>query len=273
MEQSCKNCGQSFEGKFCNHCGQKRYTEQDKNLKGIFEEVLHFMTHFEGTLFTTIKTVLLKPGKMSADYCDGIRKKYYKPISFFLLIVVLYLLFPLFDGLNMHMPYYRGIVGTGPIIAEQISAKAIAMNISEAQLAELFHQKSEKIAKILLFLLIPLTAAALSLLFYRKRRAFDFFILGTEINSFIILFVFMLAPILLLPFLLLIGKNEISENVLAIPILVVLLVYTTLTFRRFFTLSWMGAAIKAILFFVCYAVVTQVIYKTILFEVTLAMIH
>jgi hypothetical protein len=271
--ENCKNCDYSFEGKYCNNCGQKLYTEKDKNLKGIFEEVLHFMTHFEGTLFTTLKAILFKPGKMSLDYCNGIRKKYYKPMSFFLLLVVLYMLFPLFEGLNMRLDYYPNLLGTGPMIAKQIEAKAAAMHITESELAEIFHHKSEKTAKILLLLLIPLTAGALSLLFFGKRRAFDFFILATEINSFIILFVFLIAPILMLPLILIFGETRIMENVFGIPLMVVLLFYSAVLLRNFLGLPWIKAIGKALLLLLCYAVITQIIYKTLLFEVTLFLIH
>src|SRR6187402_34629 len=136
MEQNtCKNCNTTLKGTYCHNCGQKNYTEKDKNLKGIFEEVFHFMTHFEGTMLTTLKTLLGKPGKLSKDYCDGIRKKYYKPISFFLLLIVVYLVFPFFQGLNMRMPYYKHIPLSGHAIARQINNKTTAKQITETELA------------------------------------------------------------------------------------------------------------------------------------------
>ena len=86
----CKNCESILNGKFCSNCGQKIYSERDKSLSNISEEVLHFMTHFEGKLFNTLKVIYLYPGKLSLDYSSGIRQKYYKPISLYLLIVILY---------------------------------------------------------------------------------------------------------------------------------------------------------------------------------------
>src|SRR5687768_6645997 len=98
---SCKNCGNHFSGKFCNNCGEKVITGHDKSVLHLVDEGFHFLTHFEGKFFTTLRTMFSKPGLLSLDYCNGIRKRYYKPVSFFLLLVILYLLFPMFQGLNM----------------------------------------------------------------------------------------------------------------------------------------------------------------------------
>src|SRR5688500_3391743 len=104
---NCKNCNHSFTGKYCNVCGEKVYSGHDKEIKHVFEEAFHFLTHFEGKFLTTIKTIFTNPGMLSLDYCNGIRKKYFKPISLFLMIVILYLLFPLFEGLNMRLQYHQ----------------------------------------------------------------------------------------------------------------------------------------------------------------------
>src|SRR5437868_6771196 len=106
QEHTCRNCGYHFTGKYCNRCGEKVLVEKDKRLIHFFEEGLHFITHFDGTLLTTVKTIITKPGKISEDYCNGIRKIYFKPQSFFLLLVILYLFFPYFEGLNMDMSYH-----------------------------------------------------------------------------------------------------------------------------------------------------------------------
>ena len=59
-----------------------------------------------GTFFNTLKKIFTKPGQLSVDYCNGKRKTYFKPLSLFLLLVVVYLLFPVFEGLNMKLYYH-----------------------------------------------------------------------------------------------------------------------------------------------------------------------
>ena len=79
-ENECKNCGNRFTGKYCNVCGEKVYTEKDKSIKYIIEEGFHFLTHFEGTFLKSLKAIITRPGTLSLDYCNGIRKKYFKPL-------------------------------------------------------------------------------------------------------------------------------------------------------------------------------------------------
>jgi hypothetical protein len=100
---TCKNCQFEFTGQYCNNCGEKVYHEEDKKVSHLFDQAFHFISHFEGTFFSTLKTIALKPGKYSFDYCNGIRKKYFKPISLFLILVILYLIFPMLRALNMEL--------------------------------------------------------------------------------------------------------------------------------------------------------------------------
>jgi hypothetical protein len=193
---TCKNCGKHFSGNYCNNCGEKVYTSHDKSVLHIFKEALHFITHFEGKFFTTIKTTFTKPGKFSLDYCNGLRKKYFKPVSLFLLFVVLYLLFPRFKGLNMLLgsytiEKYNFTWVANPLINKKIDAKQIDYN----EVAKRYDAKSSTISKISLFLLLPLASTVLLLLFYNTKKSyFDHFILGIELSAMAIAIHFLILP-------------------------------------------------------------------------------
>lgn len=261
----CKNCGFRFVGRYCNSCGQKHHEQADKGIRSIIAEAFHFMTHFEGTFFTTFRTILLRPGRMSVDYCYGRRKRYYKPISFFLLLILLYLLFPIAEGLNMRLEYYKGMDFFGDALAQMIQNKAAALGISETVLGEIFRAKSAKISKILLLLLLPLTAMVLYLLHFRSQRpAFDYLILATEINNFFVLFLFLLLP----PMLVVIAgllQLQIEESLFNAIMFVPLLLYIIKVQRTFFRDKWIWAILKSLLFFVGYYFCSQIIYKLLLF--------
>ena len=234
VENKCKNCESKLYGKFCATCGEKIYTEKDKSLRNLIEEVFHFITHFDGKFFNSLKTIYLYPGKLSLDYSNGIRQKYYKPISLYLFIVVLYLLFPLVGGMNMEMKYYKQTPIIGTYISKQIENKSIEKNFSEELIAEKFIEKSKNTSKILLLLLIPLATPLLYLLYFnRKRYVFDNFILLTEINIFYLFSFFILLPILTLPFLY-IFNTSISENVFVPLILIVFSSYIIILFHKVF---------------------------------------
>ena len=269
----CTNCGNTFQGRFCNLCGQKVFSVKDKKLSHILNETFHFLTHFEGKFLKTMRTVLASPGKLSRDYCAGIRQRYYKPISFFLLLIIIYLIFPFMEGLNMRLEYYRGVDGMGEMISQQIDAKMAASQMTEQELAKIFRSKSEKTAKILLLILIPLCALALKLLFFRSRKtAYDYMILATEINIFVLLVFFTLLPFVLLLLMLVLQITGFQEQLFLPVLLIIFAVALTAMFRTFFSAGWISAIVKSLAFIFCYYVISQIIYKTLLFELTLMLI-
>src|SRR5688572_15928889 len=197
---TCKNCNNQFSGKFCNLCGEKVYADHDKSLKHFFEEAFHFVTHFDSKFLTSLRLVFFYPGFVSKEISLGVRKKYYKPVSLFLVAVIIYLLFPVFRGMNIsfgnHVSQYN-YMGLR-FFVDWVLAKAAAQNIPLEQLAENFNAKSEKVSKLLLILVIPLTGLLLKLLFWRKKKfAFDHLTLAAEINTFFLFLVFLVVPLVL----------------------------------------------------------------------------
>lgn len=308
MEQKvvCKNCGNSFIGKYCNRCGEQVYTNHDKSIFHFFEEALHFLTHFEGKFLTTVKAIFFKPGRLSFDYCNGIRKKYFKPLPLFMLLVVLYLIFPLFSGLNMPFRFYlqpgsfaaratqkeTGVDierlqqhiqssvnvrhfdtrGEAFVYEKMLFDSALATHPTLQKLESTFRSKSEKTSKILLVLLIPFTAIVLWLLAIRKHRYFfDHLVLSTEINSFYILFSFFVMPLVISIMYKLFPANApnlFTELSLAITCYLVVAIFATLAFRLFYRDKWWWAVSKALLIIVSHYYIVQVIYKFILFAFT-----
>lgn len=275
METSiCKNCGHTFTDKFCNHCGQKHITDKDKSMGHFLDEVMHFLTHYEGSFIRTFKAVLTKPGQLSLDYCNGKRKTYYKPISFFLLIVVLYLVFPIASGMNQAFSTHLGNNISGVFVRKQVDAKMASTGVSEDVLAEKYQKLSGKTSKVLLLLLIPLSAFFIFILFFTKKKyAFDFLILSTEFNSFMMLAIFVILPILMIPLILLlkIPDGRIDE-VMGPVIALIITLNATFLFRRFFGSKWIISFLKAVAFCFVYMAFILPLYQFIIFEVTFALI-
>ncbi len=270
--ECCKNCGKQFTGKFCSFCGQKKYSEKDKSLAHIFEEAFHFLTHFEGSFFTSLKTILLHPGKLTVDYCAGIRKKYYKPISLFLMVVIVYLLNPMYSGLNQEYRYFKenSVYGSNAIAA--IEKKLANSTLTEAELAIQYGQKSKSLSKVLLFLFIVSSTAFLYILYFKQRKwLFDHVILATEINTIFILLIFILFPILMI----LIGavfrlnKDLISDEFFALISFVAFFIYNAIAFKLMFNESTLRTVLKSILFTLLHILFFIFAYRFIVFKVTL----
>lgn len=88
---TCLNCGESFEGNFCPNCGQKS-TVQKITVPVLAEETFHFFTHLEKGFLYTTWNFIIRPGQTSLNYLAGKRKKYQKPISYFLIWTGIYII-------------------------------------------------------------------------------------------------------------------------------------------------------------------------------------
>ena len=264
-------------GKYCVNCGEKVYQEHDKNIIHLFDEVIHFVTHFDGSFLTTLKTFLTKPGKYAADYSAGIRKKYFKPISFFLVIVIIYLLFPLFQGLDMRFQTYISKGNDASWYALPLAKKKMQQHeLSLTELAGKYDKKSPAFAKILLLILIPMSALALSVLFYRPRRYyFDHFILSTEILSFYIFLQFLFLPLLAICTVALFPSLAYLFNdgswILYI-FYFILAIYFGLAFQAFYGQKRWISILKAIIFFFVFFIVIRKLYNFLLYYLVMLFI-
>ncbi len=268
---TCKNCNKSFFGAYCNNCGEKVYAESDKKMSHFFGEAFHFSTHLDGKFFTTIKTIFTTPGKFSLDYCNGIKKKYFKPISLFLLIIILYLLFPMAKGLNMRFNTYVSPEYNYAWYAKPIADKKMqSLNISKDELATKYDAKSQKFAKPFLLLVLPFTGLLLFLLFYKRNKFFyDNFVLSIELSSTIFAIMFLIYPVIHLLSTFVYAPSDIifrDEGVMNFIVLGMLLLMIIIAIKRFYGQKLFWTIIKSILFFVIFEfLIVNLIYNFLLF--------
>lgn len=87
----CKNCGHSFDGSFCNDCGQSS-TVRRIDFKFLIHEIPNSIFHFNRGLFFTIKELSTRPGHTIREFVVGKRIQNYKPISYLLVASALYVI-------------------------------------------------------------------------------------------------------------------------------------------------------------------------------------
>ena len=86
----CKNCGAITKDLFCAHCGQ-RTSVNKVTLGETFNDLTDNMFSLAAPLPLTLRRLVLNPGALFREYLSGKRKKYYSPISFFILSTLVYL--------------------------------------------------------------------------------------------------------------------------------------------------------------------------------------
>ena len=270
---TCKSCAHTFAGNYCNSCGEKVQAAHDRSFLHLAEEAFHFLTHFEGKFLNTLRAVLTAPGRLSADYVGGIRKAYFKPLSFFLMLVILYLLFPVYEGLNMQLRFHLSQGFYGDYASQLVSQLQETRGLTFQELSERFHYKGEKISKFLLFVNIPLIALVSFGLGFRKRAYYyDHFIFSTECVSFFLLWGFLLLP--LISFVLAAAGWRILDSDWAIGVVMLggFFVFLLLAAHRFFRFPYWYSLVYAVVFSLLLAFFVQFVYKFLLFIIVVHLI-
>lgn len=85
----CKNCGYSFNGNYCNNCGQAANLPE-LTLHYVWHEIQHGIFHFDNGIFYTIKQLLTRPGHTAREFINGKRIHHFKPMSLIVVLATLY---------------------------------------------------------------------------------------------------------------------------------------------------------------------------------------
>lgn len=95
----CLNCGNTFNSKYCPNCGQKAST---KRLK-LTEILMDFFNSFVGgdnKFAHTCHDICLHPGLMIRNYLLGQRSSYYNPLQYLIFLITIYAVISYFMGEN-----------------------------------------------------------------------------------------------------------------------------------------------------------------------------
>jgi len=133
----CPNCGFQFSAaaehtNFCPQCGQENHNPRHPLLHYGFE-LIESITHFDSKFLYSLKTLLLKPGKITSDYINNIRGRYSPPVRMFIFI-------SLFSLIVMSM-FERFLFMTGSMA--NFSATDARQN--ELTISELFDRSADSI--------------------------------------------------------------------------------------------------------------------------------
>ena len=90
-QTNCLNCAAAVVPAYhyCPECGQKVHLHR-LNLAHLGHEALHFVTHLDKGIFYLLKMLAIKPGFVAREYIFGKRLTYFSPLSFFLLMIGLF---------------------------------------------------------------------------------------------------------------------------------------------------------------------------------------
>lgn len=79
-------------GRFCHICGQENIQPRE-GFRNMFTHFVFDLFHFDGKFFSTMKSLLLKPGFLSQEHLKGRRADYLHPIRLYIFTSAFFFLF------------------------------------------------------------------------------------------------------------------------------------------------------------------------------------
>lgn len=182
---TCKSCGHSFTGVYCNQCGEKVILPQDRSMKSFLSNILIAVTFADNKFVKSLWYIISKPGFVSKEYAEGRRVNYIRPLQLFFILNLIYFLFPILQLFNSSLRTQMYFLFHSAFVRKMVSNRLAQEGLSEAAYGLMYNDKTTGLAKLLVIIFVLLAALPLSLIFRKKNRYFtDHTTLAVELVSF-----------------------------------------------------------------------------------------
>lgn len=270
MSEPCVACGQPIETPYCAHCGEKRASDRLHTIgEFVREHVLEAVASFDGRAIRTFKTLILRPGELTAQWVRGVRLKYVSPLQFFLLLNVAFFLWSnairvrIFDTPFEQHIYHTPYAERG---REMVRARLEETHEDRKSFVKRFDTIGGALSHSLVLAMIPLLALTLGIVVW-DRHPTAVQSLVFSLHSFAFLFLLIPASMYLALGLTMAGLPVQVDTLVPPFIGAGLTAYLIPSLRRVYQFGWLRAAVTtgALLFGM---LVILNVYRTLLFFVT-----
>jgi hypothetical protein len=294
---TCRNCQTPLQGGYCHRCGQKDITDQDRRFSHLISLFFTELTSLDGKFWRTLRG-LLRPGFLAKEYLQGRRSPYLTPVSVFLLVNVLYFIYPALTDFDL--PFSDQVAGPIAVrldryknLSDEQKQRVMASegqmhspwtsswvkqrlksrqsenpNYRVQNMADAFDQKSADVSKLLIMLHVPFLSLVLMLLFWKTRLYYaEHFVAALVLFATLLLFIqVVVLTIELLP----------VENVLSKPIRIAFLIsaigVVAMGLRTIYRASWWYCLPAAFLFLFALLMINVSVYRALQFVLVFALI-
>lgn len=271
-EVTCPTCGNPAPEKFCAACGEKILKEPDYSLRGLFGETVNVITNLESNIFRSFWLLIRRPGLLTVEYFAGRRKHYLKPLQLFIFCNVIFFFFQAFTGFNSLRTPLRIHLTQLPhssIARQKVSEVLQTRQIPLEQYRAVFDSTIETQAKTLVFLMIPMFALGLSILYLPAREYvvkhivfathfFCFYLLWLSAFYLLTRIITRLVPVLSL------WSTDLVMTTISLSLCLVYLIFAA---RRAYQQGWVSAVLRSVALIGILMVVVQS-YRAVLFFTT-----
>jgi len=277
---TCKNCGHQGTGRYCSQCGQD-YSEFRKPFRELLTDIFDLI-NLDERIIHSIRPFIFKPGFLSDEYLQGRRKKYISPFRLFLLMSLIFFFLAQAtsnryssnsneDWVQIRTDTSDVVITDDSLAIELLSNDSLFgprndtlntrksmrkanrnQHIRESAVQaltnkSLFLQGFYETISYSLFLLMPIFALLLKLLFLRRRVYYiEHLIFSIHMHSF---------ALLVLSVMILLSRITGEHNEYVLAMLILIPVYFTPGMKRFYQQSYWKIIFKELILFFLYAVI------------------
>ncbi len=251
----CPSCGQNVTQNYCSSCGEERLKPERRSLNYLIKGLFSDLTSVDGKWFSTLKLIAVQPGQFETNYCNGRRVAYLKPITFFLMVNVIFVfLSPLTD-------FYVNLldqVTLQPYSNELnfwLKQVLLDQGIQYKEFELHYNQIVKVLARSIIILQAPIYALFIGIICFKKSKFFtDYLIFSLNFHAWLLLWVIVaqLPTIVLTPLINLIFPEQTLWNVYLALLPIGVSVYLYIAIKRFFQFNWWSSAIRTVLVIISY---------------------
>lgn len=266
---TCQTCGHLNQENFCPNCGEKRFDPHSLTLSHVSEEILEGFTHADHTLLRTLKTLLFRPGQLTAEYVLGRRVIYMKPLGLFLVVNLAFFLLASYNVFNQPLSSFLNYANYTAFGTKQAVQNALDHTHHTLDTYQpVFDASMKASSKTYLIVLIPLYALIFGVLMWPARRTWiEHLIFSTHFLSFVLIFFLLQQLLVVLPIIGLIGLHQWEvrgDLITSLLGLAFVGFYLARGFKRFYGTGPVWSAFAAILSTVLFMGVVMA-YRLLLF--------
>jgi hypothetical protein len=174
----CKNCAAPLHGHYCAHCGQAD-RPLDPGLGDLLHETVHEFAHLDGKILTTLKALVFFPGRLSTEFLAGKRARFIGPIRLYLTMSVLFFLLVAHktDKTATASPADKQEVSISLDDKDSSTPQWLTQSIKKAvDDPHTFYRELLANLSHVMFLLVPLFALALRLIYYKRSLRYPSYV-------------------------------------------------------------------------------------------------
>lgn len=213
---ACLNCGAATSANFCAVCGQETRLHVASASEFFHEFIGHYIA-LEGKLWQTLWLLVVRPGRLTADYIAGKRVRYVAPLRVYLSLSLLFFALLKFGPVDFNVQPYDPASDHPALVSDKppgpdtvrVSTKLGQFNpkwearahqiaaLPQDQAVGLLKGKFFSYVPYVIFLIMPVFALYLKVLYFRSQRSYGehmLFALHSNAFAFLVLGLILLSP-------------------------------------------------------------------------------